>query len=48
MEEPVMKVEVQEQEVELQKQKVDFYSASVLTGDATAEDLATIKRHTSV
>jgi len=28
--------------------KLDFYSASRLTGDATPEDLATIKRHTSV
>lgn len=43
-----MKLDVEEREAELHQQKVDFYSASVLTGDATEEDLATIKRHTSV
>jgi len=43
-----MKVEVDEEAAELERSKVDFYSTSVLTGDATAEDLETIKRHTSV
>lgn len=43
-----MKIEVEEPTTELQRPKIDFYSASVLTGDATQEDLETIKRHTSV
>ena len=34
-----MKVDVEEK-VEASDTKVDFYPASVLTGDATAEDLA--------
>lgn len=42
-----MRVEVDDPGVQTST-KVDFYRASALTGDATAEDIATIKRHTSV
>lgn len=42
-----MKVEVDENTPPMST-KVDFYPASVLTGDATDADLATIRRHTSV
>ncbi len=43
-----MKVDVEEKPEELERSKVDFYSASVLTGDATQEDLESITRHSSV
>ena len=43
-----MKVEVEAPDAPVEKEKIDFYSASRLTGDATTEDLDTIRRHTSV
>jgi Ni/Fe-hydrogenase 1 B-type cytochrome subunit len=42
-----MKVDVDDPSVPVDT-KIDFYSASRLTGDATAEDLETIRRRTSV
>ena len=42
-----MKIEVENATAEMDT-KLDFYSASRLTGDATAADLATIRRHTAV
>ncbi len=43
-----MKVDVEEKVAKVDKDKLDFYSSSVLTGDATTEDLETIRRQTSV
>ncbi|MEL6197785.1 MAG: Ni/Fe-hydrogenase, b-type cytochrome subunit [Pseudomonadota bacterium] len=43
-----MRVEVEDRPSPVEKDKIDFYSASRLTGDATADDLETIRRHTSV
>lgn len=43
-----MTIDVENAAASAEKDKIDFYSASILTGDATAEDLETIKRHTSV
>ncbi len=42
-----MRIEVDDVTAPLDK-RIDFYSASRLTGDATAEDLETIRRHTAV